>query len=371
MSVKTFTNQLLRHCALASTLIAGLFSLSAKAQQTQISGIESLKTNLYSFNSDESLHLVDGNMTNYHDMFSNEVGMDDALKMNNFGENFGIIRDGKRLAVEQRRLIANADTSFFIMWNMQRKKYRLQMQADRLNHPNLRGFLEDSYLRTSTPIDLNGVTNYDFLVNQEPGSFAQNRFRVVYVSNRRVPQPSVFQDILLFKMPNTIMVQWSVDREEEMDHYEVEFSTDGKIFTTIQSITAYNSPDQLSYSIRHANMQDGEHHYRVKGVSRAGSSMLSKTASIRLVDEKETISVYPNPVVNKTMNLQVLQLPAGKYNLTLIGNSGTVTPLAPMQLNGQSERKTIMLPAHISPGVYRLQIMGPDGKPVTKTINVL
>jgi len=371
MSVKTLTNQPIRQCVLVCTLIANLLSLSGRAQQTQISGIESLKTNLYSFNSDESLHLVDGNMTNYHDMFSNEVGMDDALKMNNFGENFGIIRDGKRLAVEQRRLIGNGDTSFFIMWNMQRKKYRLQMQADRLNHPNLRGFLEDSYLRTSTPIDLNGVTTYDFLVNQEPGSFAQNRFRVVYVSNRRVPQPSVFQDILLFKMPNTIMVQWSVDREDEMDHYEVEFSTDGKTFTTIQSIIAYNNADQLSYSIRHGNMQSGDHHYRVKAVSRAGNTLMSKTASIRLTDEKETISVYPNPVVNKTVNLQVSQMPAGKYYITLISNAGTITPLAPIQLNGQTERKVIMLPAHISPGVYRLQVTGQDAKPVTKTINVL
>ena len=46
---------------------------------------------------------MDGNMTNFHDIFSNAVGNDDALKLSNSGENFGLLRDGRRLAVEQRK----------------------------------------------------------------------------------------------------------------------------------------------------------------------------------------------------------------------------------------------------------------------------
>ena len=35
-----------------------------------------------------------------------------TLKLGNSGENFGLLRDGRRLAVEQRKKITGADTRF-------------------------------------------------------------------------------------------------------------------------------------------------------------------------------------------------------------------------------------------------------------------
>jgi hypothetical protein len=63
--------------------------------------------------------LMDVNMTNYNNQYSNAVDGNDIWKMSNFGENFGIIRSSANLVFERRSLIAVNDTTYFRMWNMQ------------------------------------------------------------------------------------------------------------------------------------------------------------------------------------------------------------------------------------------------------------
>ena len=72
------------------------------------------------------------------------------------------------LQLSKERKITGADTCFLVMWNMQRRKYRMVITADKMVQPTRRAFLEDSYNRTSTPILLQGNTEYDFLVTTDP-----------------------------------------------------------------------------------------------------------------------------------------------------------------------------------------------------------
>src|SRR4051812_40342621 len=53
---------------------------------------EQLRANLYSFNTDNTLSLADGNLTMYAVNNSNVVDRMDAVKISNFGENFGLQR---------------------------------------------------------------------------------------------------------------------------------------------------------------------------------------------------------------------------------------------------------------------------------------
>ena len=64
---------------------------------------------------DCSKTLMDGNMTIYDDIYCNCVNWEDALKMTNPGENWGLVRSGTSLAVERRKFIPETDTTYIRM----------------------------------------------------------------------------------------------------------------------------------------------------------------------------------------------------------------------------------------------------------------
>lgn len=356
---------------LSLSVLFSMACLAGHAQVTDTNPIESIRANLYLVNDNLTTALMDGNMTNFHDMFSNQVGNDDALKMSNSGENFGLLRDGKRLAVEQRKKITGADTCFFVMWNMQRKKYRMVLTTDKMEVPNRRAFLEDSYTRTSTPVSLNGITEYDFLVTTDAGSYAQNRFRVVFAQGRKPKPPVSINDVLLYRNGNSIFVQWKVDNESDMNNYEVELSDNGGQFAKIRTVTPYNNNDGLSYSISQPVNHNGDYAIRIRGNANTGEAIFSKTYSIHLDMETAGISVYPNPVVNKMVSLQFNGLPAGKYSTFLVSSNGTRIQLPIIQHQSGNMMHQLALPANLQPGIYRLQFIGADKQTLVKTINVL
>ncbi len=79
---------------------------------------QSMRASLY-ISDVNGLTLVDGNFTNYDNVYCNCVDWDDALKMNNPGENFGVTRENASLIVERRIIIGDRDTTTFRIWNLQ------------------------------------------------------------------------------------------------------------------------------------------------------------------------------------------------------------------------------------------------------------
>ena len=141
--------------------------------------LKQLRTNLYVISGGNSI-LLDGNLVQYNRDHSNGVDIKDGIKMNNSGENFGLSRDGKTLVVERRALIRQTDTVFYKLGQLKVRQYELEFIADRLQDPGLAAFLEDNYLHSSTPVGLNDTTRIIFSVINIPGSYAADRFRLVF-----------------------------------------------------------------------------------------------------------------------------------------------------------------------------------------------
>ena len=94
--MKTFYNPAVYCC---SKIILFLFLLLP----IQLSAQESMRANLYIVDVN-GLTLVDGNLTNYNNIYSNNVDIYDGWKMANPGINFGILRSGFNLSVERRSI---------------------------------------------------------------------------------------------------------------------------------------------------------------------------------------------------------------------------------------------------------------------------
>ncbi len=125
-------------------------------------------------------YVVDGNFSFFDNNFSNELDRNDVWKLNNGGENFGILHySGTLLAMESRKQLNRNDTIFFKMWNMRRTNYRLVIKPKDMND-RIPAWIVDKYTGTQTPVSLTEETMYNFTVDSDERSVAANRFMLVF-----------------------------------------------------------------------------------------------------------------------------------------------------------------------------------------------
>jgi len=330
-----------------------------------------MRANLYALDATGNT-LMDGNYTEYSDIYSNEVDIHDAWKMTNPGVNFGILRSAIDLVVERRSNVTKNDTTFFRMWNMSQKNYLIKFILKDLDQPHLHCYVKDDYLKTQTAIGLDDTTDLNFTVNADPASAAEMRFQLVFVVDAPAPVDVAFTAIHALRNGNDIKVQWDIIHEQSIESYTVEHSADGINFNGLSQVNPYNNNDAAkTYYYTHLAVPKANNSYRIKAVRADGAIQYSSVVKLSEGTPGIDINVYPNPVVHKTVQMQFNNTPAGTYNLSLIYSNGMKQLLPSFQLADGQSTGTIALPQNLVPGIYRLQFIAPGNIKIIKTIRVL
>jgi uncharacterized repeat protein (TIGR02543 family) len=144
---------------------------------TPVNALVKIDSRLYAANSSD---ILDANVVVFNDTYTNAVAEEDAAKLTNPAENFGIMQDGKTLSIEGRHSIAATDNIQFNMWNLKQQEYKLELLPQNMATPGLTAMLEDSYLHTSTAINLEAANTISFTVDATDASKAADRFRIVF-----------------------------------------------------------------------------------------------------------------------------------------------------------------------------------------------
>jgi len=96
-----------------------------------------------------------------------------------------------------------------------------------------------------------------------------------------------------------------------------------------------------------------------------------RPASVAFTSIGKDITVYPNPVANHTVNIDVPQAINGNWSYDVIGISGQVLATGNLQISGGQTHTQVVLPAAVAPGSYYLHIRN-EGAPVCiKTITLV
>jgi len=347
--------------------------------------VKQLRTRLFGTNA-EGTNLVDGVLNQFDNEYSNEVDSKDALKGFSFGENLSLKTANKLLVVDRRKEVVSTDTIYFNLSSTKAQQYKFQFIPSNLGTDGLTAFFQDSYLQTSTPLSLNDSSEYSFTIVNIPGSYAQNRFRIVF--NR--PAPAAITQVSAARNNGVpVAVNWQVQHENNVQQYELEHSTNGANFsriafvdpngTTNASTSAYQYVDQAATT--------GANFYRVKVISTCGGPFYSDTVDVRPlksaaigrdqnstslaatapVDEPQ-ISVFPNPVSNKQMNVRFVNMNAGDYKIELTNLSGQSVYSTRVSVNNKAATKMVALSKTLAAGNYQLKITSADGQQVTQQV---
>ena len=168
---------------------------------------------------------------------------------------------------------------------------------------------------------------------------------------------AVLEDFTVQVTDKGNQLKWVVTDQVSLDHYEVEYSTDGTHFSSIASVPAASGSGELTYSYLHRIRNVVNGYYRIKMVDMDASFTYSPVREVRAVSQAVNFAVYPNP----TSGAFKISIPAGSgtAGLALYDAAGKLVLSRQVLL----QPSPIELPMDISrlpSGIYRL--VGESGK---------
>ncbi len=168
-----------------------------------------------------------------------------------------------------------------------------------------------------------------------------------------IPLPVKFGSLQALQTNGAIKVSWNIVSEVNTEIYYVEKLVNGN-YQTIASVKANNAS---SYSYVDANVSPNQNIYRIKAVDKDGKISISSSTGIQLNNSLQaSLSVYPNPVVNGKVNVQINNLPKGIYRANVFEGLGKLIHSSVVQYQGGVLSQTLDIANLKAAGNYYLQL---------------
>ena len=285
---------------------------------------------------------------------NDNVNDEDANKMTNPDENIAVERNNKLMSIEKRSMPTINDTIQLKLWQLAQDNYTLRFNGSNFAI-NLNAYLQDSYLNNETPINLNGTTDYNFTTTSTAATTAANRFTIVFRSSNALPVNIL--NVSAAQKNAGIEVNWNTATETNMDSYEVEESSNATTFTKAATVAAKNGVTN-AYTWFDATVNNGDNYYRIKAIEKNGTVKYSNVVKVKIGGKAAEFTVYPNPVKDGIVSLQMSNVEKGIYTVKIFNNAGQEVANRTITSNGGSSTQTITLGKGTAKGNYKMQITG-------------
>ena len=248
-----------------------------------------IRTNMYVIVNGQKV-LIDGNLVQFDASYQDIIDMHDAVKLGNTGENLGIKSGDKLLVVERRSPVKQADTIFYNLGQVRVKQYEFELVPRRLTQEGLEAFLEDKYLGTKTAVSLQDTTRIVFNVVNVPGSYATDRFRLVFRNTTKTENPA-------FETARNAGAE-SIEANKEVLPLET-------------GIAVYPNPvENKKLQLQFVNQPIGK--YSLQLVNNAGQQVYTGVLQLSIKDAIRLVQLESS-------------LPAGVYSLSITDSNGKKT----------------------------------------------
>lgn len=322
---------------------------------TSASDMSLLAINLQYASSGNTI-LADGVLAAFDANFSNQPGNEDASKMVNSAESIAILNDTTSLSIDARQMPQNNDTLFLNVSRLTKPQYTLQIFAQQMESSNIVAYLQDRYLNTLQPLSLSDTNNIVVNVSTAiPASADINRFRIVF-NSPVVILPVTFISIKATQKNKDIQVDWEVAEERLIQKYEIERSAESINFYKMAEVSAGGNSSTGNYHWLDEDPVTGKNYYRVRAIQTDGRSFISKTAVVIMNARNAALTIFPNPVINKRINIRSNEMAKGKYTVLLHNPQGREVIRLGIDHPGGSFNKIIYCSSMLPSGIYYLRL---------------
>ena len=214
----------------------------------------------------------------------------DVESLNTAGQVLAIVKSGKAMAIATYSDTTSTDTAQIGVNSNTLGTFRLLFNDyDGVGNHNYT--LVDRFLNVSRVISVNPL--YDFNITSDTASKGKNRFYII--TNRVIPLPIDFLRISVTNEGRVAKVKWNIVERSTIASYQIERSSDGKLFFAIASIKV---KDISSYEWIDANTPKKTNtlYYRIKVIKTDGTSSYSSIGVLPFKTGNYQFYTYPNPV---------------------------------------------------------------------------
>ncbi|MFT3681464.1 MAG: T9SS type A sorting domain-containing protein [Ferruginibacter sp.] len=177
------------------------------------------------------------------------------------------------------------------------------------------------------------------------------------LTNTDIPTPVHFVDVNVAKVGAGLQVSFGNAIELDVKDYVIEKSTDGIHFVAITTLQPKTNNGLLnSYSFTDAAPYNGNNYYRVKATEKNGNVKFSAVLSISTIAKTAGVSVIPNPVKDKAVNIQLAGISKAVYTISIFNTVGQKVYTKQINHDGNITSLIANLPSASSKGIYRLQV---------------
>jgi hypothetical protein len=171
--------------------------------------------------------------------------------------------------------------------------------------------------------------------------------------------PVTFSSINARQQQKDILLEWKVENEDGIRKYDIEKSADGKLFNNIATQAASGRGPSATYSWLDQKVLPGNNFYRIKSTDVTGRKAYSSIIKMYSGSSKPTLLLYPNPATAGTVHLQMNNMPAGTYHVSLVNTAGQVMLTKAIAHEAGSSTEMLDI-SKLTKGVYLLQVVHPE-----------
>ena len=187
------------------------------------------------------------------------------------------------------------------------------------------------------------------------------------IAKTTISLPLTFINVTAKQQKNAVIIEWQTEGEINLFNYIVEKSFDGKIFIPIGEIVAQNKPNN-HYSHNDGLPSNGTKYYRIKSIDLSGKISYSSVVKVSDIKENMGIAVYPNPVINKTFNVQLNNQAEGIYTIQIINSLGETIFTKQITYNGGNSINTIDVSNSSAKGICFVKVISKEHQTISTVL---
>jgi hypothetical protein len=165
--------------------------------------------------------------------------------------------------------------------------------------------------------------------------------------------PFVFKTVRARREVQRAHLVWEIADDREIAQYLIERQTAAG-FVQVGSMPARQASGVQAYSFTDVQAPVGTAVYRIVAVGKNGQRTISPQVAIAAGNAASQWLISPNPVQQKRLNLQLQNMPAGQYQLRIVGQQGQVHAAHWFSNQAGSNSYQWQLPATLPAGLYRV-----------------
>ena len=305
---------------------------------------------------------MDGAVAVFDNSFNNGLGLEDNTKFSNATDNLSISEGGHSYSIDGRLPATVNDKLVINLGQLSGTDYNFVIDASAYTGNGLSPYLVDANNKTATAI--NGIDTIAFTVNTGVAVTYQNRFSIVF----KPTTLAVNSFVASAAINGTVAtINWNTVGENGVASYEVEKSNDGTLFTGIAQQVAKNTAT-ASYTATEKDVVATNNvmvstitYYRIKAISTDGTITYSNTIKLNTNNSPLT-TIYPNPLTGKTLNVQLGNVVAGKYVITIYNSLGQKVSEQAINHAGGNSTHTVNMESSMAKGIYNVVIRDVNSK---------